>query len=143
MRTLWAQIKMALRNRSRLDDKAAYSAVDLDLLCTLFGTEEAKRHLLNIVPAESIKPEQVLKDAQAMELMLRTYPWRLYEQAVWRSLLTALRQSLASESAEKRDAARSRVLAHLNDLHLPYELRFEKERIEKMRELTRVAQEKM
>lgn len=118
-----------------------YSKVDIDLLSSLFGTDEARKQLLNVKQQENVSPEQVLKDAKAMELMLNTYPWRILEQAIWRRLLTTLRYSLSADTLEKREAARNATLAHLSDLHLPYELKHEKERIEKMLELTKVAQE--
>lgn len=125
------------------DHKLDYAKIDLDLLSNIFGFEEARKHLLQSPQMDAQSPEQVLKDSLAMELMLKTYPWKLYEQAVWRRVLGALRDSLGSESLEKREGARQRVLAHLSDLHLPFELRWEADRIKKMQELTRVAQQKI
>ena len=101
--------------------------------------EEARKYLLNAVKPEEIKPEQVFKDAQAVELMLRTYPWKVIESAIWRRLNTSIQASLRADTVEKREAARNKVLGQLEILHLPFELSAEKERIEKMREMTRQA----
>lgn len=147
MATLWERMATVFLSRCPSEDKEShkldYQKVDLDLLSNLFGTEEAKKQLLTSPQMEAGSPEQVLKDAQAMELMLKTYPWKIYEQAVWRRVLGALRDSLGAESLEKREGARQRVLSHLSDLHLPFELRWEAERIKKMQELTKAAQEQI
>lgn len=114
--------------------------VDLDLLSSLFGMEEAKRHLLNLYQPKEVTPEQVLKDASAVELMCRTYPWRIFEQAVWRRFIRALQLSVGAKTLEEREVARSQVQAYVSVMHLPYELKNEKERIEKSREMMREAQ---
>lgn len=108
---------------------------ELDLLSTIFGTEEAKKHLLNVVTPPVVDDHQIVKDSQAMDLMMRTYPWRVYQQALWRKLLTAMRRSLAAPTLEEREAARNQVLAHLGDLHLPYELQKLKASIEERKRI--------
>lgn len=114
--------------------------VELDMLSSLFGMEEAKKHLLNLYQPPEIKSEQVLKDASAMELMLRTYPWKIYEQAVWRRFIHSMQLSVGAKTLEEREIARSHVQAYVSVMHLPFELKAEKERIEKSREMMREAQ---
>lgn len=142
----WVRMAMERLNPNLSVDKEPkldYSKVDLDLLSNLFGTEEAKNQLLNVIASEQVSSEQVLKDSLAMELMLKTYPWKIYEKAIWRRTIGALRDSLESSTIEKREAYRNKVMAHLSDLHLPYELRWEADRIKKMKELTKAAQQQI
>lgn len=109
-----------------------------ELLGRIFGLDEARKHLLNIVPPTPISPEMVLSDSAALEMMMLTKGWGLFEKAVWLKLLTSLRLSLAAKSVEEREASRSRILAHLEVLHLPYEMRFAADNIRKMKELEKV-----
>lgn len=124
----------------------------LDLLATLFGSEEARKCLLGIVQVKSVSPDQVLRDAQALELMMRTFPWRIYNEALWRKLMESLRSSLTMSyqdstkqtitvTPEQREGYRYQVLAYLSVLHLPYELAVDKQRVEQMKKLEKEAQE--
>lgn len=106
---------------------------DYELLGRLFGLEEAKKSLLNVVAPTNPTIDEVLRDAQALESMMAGHGWSVFEKAVWLRLLTSLRASLAAKTAEEREAARSRILAHLEVLHLPYEMRFAADNIKKMK----------
>lgn len=110
-----------------------------ELLGRLFSLEEAKKHLLNVVPPVAVSPDMVLSDSQAMDTMMAGKGWSVFEKAVWLKLLTSLRLSLAAKTVEEREAARSRVLAHLEVLHLPYEMRFAADNIRKMKELEKAS----
>lgn len=114
---------------------------DYELLSRLFGMEEAKKSLLNVVAPENPGPDQVLRDAQSLESMMGTHGWGIYEKAVWFKLLTALRLSLAAKTQDEREAARNQALSYLACLHLPYEMRFASDNIKKMKELTKEFQE--
>lgn len=109
-----------------------------DLIGHLFGAEEARKHLLNISKMETVTPDQIKRDADAMEACQGSHGWKVYEQAVWRKVLVSLRKSLAGKTVEEREMARSQALAHLSDLHLPYELSALKENIKRQEELSRV-----
>lgn len=112
-----------------------------EFLARLFGLEEAKKNLLNVVSPVSITPEMVLSDSAALEMTVGGKGWGVFEKAVWLKLLTSLRLSLAGKTIEERESARSRVLAHLEVLHLPYEMRFAADNIKKMRELEKAVKE--
>lgn len=140
LRQVWVALS---RSQTDVEVKINYSKVDLDLLSNIFGTEEARKQLLMTPAMEPISPEQILKDAQAMELMLKTYPWKIYEQALWRRTLTEIRASFGEATVERREVARNRAMTHLSDLHLPFELKAESDRIKKMQEMTRMAQQKI
>jgi len=116
---------------------SALSAAHLALLERLFGAEEGKKHLLNVVAPVSPDAETVLKDAAAVELTVHGAGYRLLERAVWYRLLTALRKSLASTSLSEREAARQQVLAYLAVLHLPYEMRYAADAIKQANELAK------
>lgn len=114
---------------------------DYELISRLFGQEEAKKSLLNVVPPANPTVDEVMRDAQALESMMMGHGWLVYEKAVWLKLLTALRLSLAAKTIEEREAARNQVLSCLACLHLPYEMRFASDNIKKMRELEKSRQE--
>lgn len=112
-----------------------------EFLGRLFGLDEAKKNLLNIVPPVDVTPEMVLSDSSSLEMMMGGKGWSVFEKAVWLKLLTSLRLSLAAKTVEEREAARSRVLTHLEVLHLPYEMRFAADNIRKMREFEKSVKE--
>lgn len=112
-----------------------------ELLARLFGLDEAKKSLLNVLPPAPVTPEMVLGDSAALEHMMAGKGWGVLEKAIWFKLLTALRLSLASPTIEEREAARNRVVAHLEILHLPYNMRFSADNIRKMKELEKSMQD--
>lgn len=114
---------------------------DYELLGRLFGLEEAKKSLLNVVPPANPTIDDVLRDAQALESMMAGHGWSVYERAVWLKLLTALRLSLGGKTLEERESGRNQVLSCLSCLHLPYEMRFAADNIKKMKELEKSRQE--
>lgn len=110
-----------------------------ELLSRIFGSEDAKKSLLNVVPPVAVSPEMVLSDSAAMEMMMAGKGWGVFERAVWIKLLTSFRLSLAAKTLEEREAGRNQSLAYLAALHLPYELRFAADNIKKMKELEKEA----
>lgn len=112
-----------------------------ELLARLFSLEEAKKHLLNVIPPSAVTPEMVLSDAAALDMTVGGKGWGVFEKAVWLRLLTQLRLSLAGKTLEEREASRSRALEALGILHLPYEMRFSADNIKKMKELEKSVQE--
>lgn len=115
--------------------KVDMTIYEYEFLARIFSLDEAKKHLLNVVPPLTPGPDEVLKDSQAVEAMMRNHGWFIFERAIWFKLLTALRQSLSAQTIEEREGARNRVLAHLHTLHLPYEMRQSGDGIRKMKEL--------
>lgn len=114
---------------------------DYEFLSRIFGTEEAKKHLLNVVPPIAPSPELILQDSSALESMMGGRGWGVYEKAVWFKLLTALRLNLAAKTLEERESNRNHVLALLGCLHLPYEMRFAADSIKKMKEFEKSLKE--
>ena len=112
-----------------------FGIYEYEFLARIFGVDEAKKHLLNVVPPAAVTPEQVLSDSAALEMMAGLKGWGIYEKAVWIKLLTSLRLNLAAKTLEEREAARNQVLALLGILHLPYDMRFAADNIRKMKEL--------
>lgn len=112
-----------------------------EFLGRLFGLEEAKKNLLNVVPPVVVTPDMVLSDAAALEMMMGGKGWSVFEKAVWFKLLTALRLSLSAKTLEDREGNRNQVLALLGCLHLPYEMRFAADNIKKMKEIEKSLKE--
>ena len=123
--------------------KEKIEASQYDLIAHLFGMEEARKHLLNVVKVDTVTSDQIKKDASLMDACVAHAGWKVYEEAVWRKLLTAFRKSLAAKTLEEREAARNQVLAHLADLHLPYELSALNETIKKQEELSKVLSQEL
>ena len=121
--------------RKKVEVKADMRIYDYELLSRLFGMEEAKKHLLNVVVQKSVGPDEVLRDAQSLDSMMQGYGWKVYENAAWLKLLTSLRLSLSAKTIEEREAGRNRVLICLEMLHLPYEMKYASDNIKKMKEL--------
>lgn len=121
--------------KKKIDKAEEMRVYDYEFLARLFGIEDAKKHLLNVVTPPNPDADTVLRDSQALESMMSGHGWTVYEKAIWLKLLGALRQSLGAKSVEEREAGRNQVLAHLATLHLPYEMRFAADNIKKMKEL--------
>lgn len=127
--------------KKKAEEKPDMTIYHYEFLGRLFGLEEAKKNLLNIVPPVAVTPEMVLGDSAALEVMMGNKGWSIFEKAVWLRLLTSLRASLAAKTVEEREAARSRVLAHLEVLHLPYDMRFAADTIKKMKDIEKLKKE--
>lgn len=123
------------KQKKQIEKDRDFDILDYELISRLFGTEEARKSLLNVLPPQQVTSDMVLSDSAALENMMGNKGWSIFEKAVWFKLLTSLRLSLASKTIEERESARSRVLAHLEVLHLPYEMRYSADNIRKMKEL--------
>ena len=121
--------------------KPDYGIYEYEFLARIFGVEEAKKHLLNVVPPAPVTPDQVLSDSAALEMMAGSKGYGIFEKAVWFKLLTALRLNLSAKTLEEREASRNQVLALLGVLHLPYEMRYAADNIRKMKELEKSLKE--
>lgn len=125
----------------KAENEPDWTLAHYEFLSRIFGSQEAKNHLLNVVSPSSVTPDQVLSDSSALELMMGGKGWGVYERAVWFKLLTSLRLNLAAKTLEEREGARNQVLALLGCLHLPYEMRFAADNIKKMKEFEKSAKE--
>ena len=128
-------------NPFKKEKEADFGIYEYEFLARIFGVDEAKKHLLNVVPPAGVTPEQVLSDSSALEMMTGSKGWGIFEKAVWFELLTALRLNLAAKTLEEREAKRNQILALLGVLHLPYKMRFAADNIRKMKELEKSVRE--
>lgn len=125
----------------RAEREPDWTLAHYEFLSRVFGSQEAKNHLLNVVQNPVVTSEMVLSDSAALEAMMGGKGWSVYEKAVWFKLLTALRLNLAAKTLEEREANRNQVLALLGCLHLPYEMKFAADNIRKMKEFEKSRKE--